>query len=136
MKVTLNGESSLHTWASVEDADWPQYAKDRYKQLIADLRQEGFGKVYSANYAPPRPRPWRNEYDRGSETHIVVVSGVTDPLTYLANPDGSLNFPLAGFSPGPYTFVVYAIGNGGWRSGPSAPLDATKPASVLNVRIE
>ncbi|KKK59677.1 hypothetical protein LCGC14_3031990 [marine sediment metagenome] len=72
----------------------------------------------------------------GVTGHIVVVSGVTDPLTYLANPDGSLNFPLAGFSPGPYTFVVYAIGNGGWRSGPSAPLDATKPASVLNVRIE
>lgn len=63
------------------------------------------------------------------EIDLVIVSDIP------AEPDGSINYDLAGMSPGPHTFKAQAIGQGGWPSDWSPPLNATKPESPLNLRV-
>ena len=63
------------------------------------------------------------------ETNSTVTEGIP------AEPDGSIKFDLATMPVGQYTFKVRAIGQGGWPSDWSLPLDATKPANPLNLRV-
>ena len=52
-----------------------------------------------------------------------------------AEPDGSIHYDLAGMAPGPYIFKAQAVGEGGWPSDWTPPLDTVNPESPLNFRV-
>lgn len=52
-----------------------------------------------------------------------------------AQPDGSIDYDLDGMAPGPYIFKAQAVGEGGWPSDWTPPLDTVNPESPLNFRV-
>lgn len=73
MRVTLNGESTPKVWDSLEEAEWPEGAHALAESFIQELRDQGYdGEVVAVNYF--EPRPYRDEYDRGSVYRGVCVT--------------------------------------------------------------
>lgn len=66
----------------------------------------------------------------------LEVNGAQDQTVYAAEPDGSALINIDTYTPGNYTFRLKAVGQGGWPSDWSDPLDATKPLKSGSVRIE
>lgn len=52
-----------------------------------------------------------------------------------AEPDGSIHFDLDGMAVGPHIFKAQAIGQGGWPSDWTPPLDTVNPENPLNFRV-
>jgi len=61
MKTSINGKA----------AEWPDEVKAKWDTIISDPGCPN-GKVTNANYF--MPRPYRNEYDRGSEDEGFVYT--------------------------------------------------------------
>ena len=53
----------------------------------------------------------------------------------LAQPDGSIHYDLVGMAIGVHVFKAQAVGQGGWPSSWSDPLDTMKPGSPTGVRV-
>jgi hypothetical protein len=68
----INGEFSPRTWDNLNEVPWPHEAKRRYQVFAAELEKQEGKPVTDANYA--EPRPWKNEYDRGSNYHSLLLT--------------------------------------------------------------
>lgn len=66
---------------------------------------------------------------------ITKGGQVLPVINFLAEADGSAKFDLNPYTPGVYTFKLYAAGPEGWWSDPSDPFVATKAGKVGGVRI-
>ena len=71
----------------------------------------------------------------GVVSYSVEVDGVVVAPAYPAESDGSILYNIDGLPQGQHTFRLSAMGQGGWSSDWSSPLDATKPGSPGSVRI-
>ena len=73
MALELKRNNDGRTWDNVEDADWPEQAKTRLAQLVAQMVNEGEGvTIVTANYF--EPRLYRDEYNRGSDREGIVYT--------------------------------------------------------------
>ena len=70
----------------------------------------------------------------GVRSYNLDINGAITP-GISAQPDGSIHFDLVGMAPGPYIFKAQAVGEGGWPSPWTPPLDTVNPESPLNFRV-
>ena len=70
----------------------------------------------------------------GVRSYNLDINGVITP-NIPAQPDGSIHYDLADMPLGPHVFKAQALGQGGWPSDWTPPLDTVNPESPLNFRV-
>ena len=65
--------------------------------------------------------------------NLDIDGAVTQDIP--AQPDGSIHFDLDGMAVGAHIFKAQAVGQGGWPSDWTPPLDTVNPENPLNFRV-